>query len=70
MDFRTQVGRNLRAHREAAGMSQMDLKLETGIATSEISIIENGQRDPGVGTLVRLAEGLGVRVADLVDGLP
>jgi transcriptional regulator with XRE-family HTH domain len=70
VDFQTRLGRNLRAHREAAGMTQMDLWLETGIATSEISLIETGKRDPGVGTLVRLAEGLGVRVADLVDGLP
>jgi transcriptional regulator with XRE-family HTH domain len=51
-------------------MSQLDLKLRTGVATSEISRIETGRRDPGVGTLVRLAEGLDVKVADLVAGLP
>ncbi|MGH2745999.1 MAG: helix-turn-helix domain-containing protein [Thermoleophilaceae bacterium] len=70
MDFRIQIGRNLRAHREGAGMTQLALKLETGVATSEISRIETGKRDPGVGTLLRLAEGLDVRVADLVEGLP
>lgn len=70
MDFRTQVGRNLRAHRTDAGMTQLDLQGESGVATSEISLIETGKRDPGVGTLLRLAKGLHVSVADLVDGLP
>jgi transcriptional regulator with XRE-family HTH domain len=51
-------------------MTQLDLKLETGMATAEISRIENGQRDTRVSTLARLSKALGVRVADLVDGIP
>ena len=69
MDFRTQLGRNLRGRRDDAGMTQLDLKLETGVSASEISRIENGRRDPGVGTLLRLAKGLGVSPADLLEGL-
>lgn len=69
MDFRPQLGRNLRAHRKAAGMTQESLSLESKVAMSEISIIETGKRNPRVGTLLRLARALGVRVADLVDGL-
>jgi transcriptional regulator with XRE-family HTH domain len=50
-------------------MTQLSLSLESKVAMSEISLIETGKRDPRAGTLLRLARALGVRVADLVDGL-
>lgn len=65
-----QIGRNLRALRSDAGISQLDLQYETGVAASETSNIENGKVDPRVGTLIRLAGGLDARLADLIDGVP
>jgi transcriptional regulator with XRE-family HTH domain len=50
-------------------MTQLDLQNVTGVAASETSNIENGKVDPRLGTLIRLAEGLDARLADLIDGV-
>jgi transcriptional regulator with XRE-family HTH domain len=70
VDFKAQIGRNLVAQRNAAGMTQEVLSLESRVPTAQISKIENGKGNPQADTLVRLASGLGVSVAKLVDGLP
>jgi transcriptional regulator with XRE-family HTH domain len=70
VDYRVQIGRNLAAQRRAADMTQEQLSLEARVPTAQISKIENGKGNPQVHTLVRLASGLGVPVAALVDGLP
>jgi transcriptional regulator with XRE-family HTH domain len=69
VDFRKQIGRNLRALRSDAAMTQLDLQYASGVAASETSNIENGKVDPRVGTLIRLAEGLNVQLADLIEGV-
>jgi XRE family transcriptional regulator, fatty acid utilization regulator len=66
VDFRMQIGRRLRALRTDAGMTQLELQDATGVAASEISKIENGKVDPRVGTLRRIAAGLGVSARDLL----
>jgi ribosome-binding protein aMBF1 (putative translation factor) len=60
---------NLRRLREEAGLSQEELGLRTGIDVSNISRYESASREPGVRTLSRLAAGLRVEAARLVDGL-
>jgi transcriptional regulator with XRE-family HTH domain len=55
--------RNLRLRR---GFSQADLSAKTGVAEFTISEIEGGKRpNPRPSTLRKLAQGLGVEVADL-----
>lgn len=49
--------------RIAANMSQKDLSKATGIAQSDISKLENGNGNPSIRTLRRLAEGLGMRLS-------
>ena len=56
----------LKASRQAAGLSQDALSHRCGLATSEISRLERGVRNPRLSTIVRLARGLGVRPADLL----
>jgi transcriptional regulator with XRE-family HTH domain len=70
VDFKVQIGRNLIGCRTAAGMTQEQLSLESGVATAQISRIENGRANPETETLVRLAEAMGVPVAALVAGIP
>jgi transcriptional regulator with XRE-family HTH domain len=69
VDFKVQIGRNLIGCRTAAGMTQLQLSLEAGVTTSQISKIENGHANPETETLVRLAEALGVPLAALVAGV-
>ena len=48
--------------RESAGLTQSELAKKTGIAQGDISKIENGNANPSLRTLKRLAEGMGKRL--------
>ncbi|MDE8701568.1 helix-turn-helix transcriptional regulator [Adlercreutzia equolifaciens] len=48
--------------RAAKGLTQKELSEITGIAQSDISKLENGNANPSLRTLERLAEGLGMRI--------
>ena len=54
----------LRYIREQAGYSQQDLANESGVSQHTISEIELGRRKPQGRTLRKLADSLGVEVAD------
>jgi transcriptional regulator with XRE-family HTH domain len=54
--------------REAEGWTQNQLAFHAGLATSVVSQVENGKRDPSASTLKKLAEALGVNVSDLFRG--
>lgn len=51
-------GRRLKDIREGQKWSQLDLELNSGINRTEISRIENGQKNIEFFTIVRLAEAL------------
>ena len=61
-----QFARNLRRLRHAAGLSQEQLADRTGLHPTEISRLERAAREPRLGTIIRLASGLGVRIEKLV----
>jgi DNA-binding XRE family transcriptional regulator len=54
-------GSNLRALREAAGLTQAAVAQETGITQQHISQVERGQAKPGADIAVRLWEVLASR---------
>ncbi len=68
-DARRQFAHNLRTLRTQAGLSQERLAFACQLHRTEISLLERGEREPRLSTLVRLAEGLGVRPAALLDGI-
>jgi transcriptional regulator with XRE-family HTH domain len=52
---------SLRDMRERAGLSQDELAAKSGLSQAQISQLERGQtRNPGVSTLMQLADALGV----------
>jgi transcriptional regulator with XRE-family HTH domain len=53
----------LKALREKAGLSQSVLAERSGVGVSTIRQFEYGRREPTYGTLVKLAQGLGVSLA-------
>ena len=61
-----QLAANLRASREAAGISQVVLSRRSGVDLSHIDKIENARRDPTTSMLLRLARALGTTPADLL----
>jgi transcriptional regulator with XRE-family HTH domain len=69
VDPTAQFAQNLRRLREAAGMTQEALSQTAGMGPAELSRLERGGRDPQLRTIVRLARGLGVPVAELLAGV-
>ncbi len=68
--YMAELGRRLRTAREQRGMTQKQAAEAAGIATDMISRLENGHyQSPGLRTLLRIADGLGTRVAELLPEL-
>ena len=68
--YMIELGQRVRALREERGLTQHTLARSAGIATDMVSRLENGHyTSPGLRTLLRLAEGLGLSVTALLpDG--
>jgi transcriptional regulator with XRE-family HTH domain len=64
-----QFAANLRRHRAAAMLSQEQLAAKTGLHPTEISRLERAVREPRLGTIARLARGLGIGAEQLVAGI-
>lgn len=64
------IGATVRAVRLAKGLSQGDMEKRTGLLRCYISRIENGYSVPSLETLSRMAEGLGVPLAELFGEAP
>ena len=63
------MGERARARRTELGLSQMALADRIGLHFSFVSSVERGERNLSLASLLRLAEGLEVNPAELVDGL-
>jgi transcriptional regulator with XRE-family HTH domain len=58
MDMRKLVGRNVRAVRQARGMTQEELAETSGFSQQYISDLERGRRNPTIVSLYELAQAL------------
>lgn len=56
------IGKRLRDFRLARGWRQEDLGFASGVSSSNISKIENGNSSPSIGTLMSLANALGIPI--------
>ncbi len=63
------VGARIRAVREGASLSQLELSRRSGVAQESLSRIETGHSDPRLGTLRRLAQGMGLSLNQLLERL-
>ncbi|WP_374007869.1 helix-turn-helix domain-containing protein [Leifsonia sp. LS-T14] len=64
------LGHRIRHFRTQRGMTLDDLGAAAGIAASQLSLIENGKREPRISLLGTLATALGVQPADLLSAEP
>jgi XRE family transcriptional regulator, fatty acid utilization regulator len=64
------LGRRVRHLRKAKGMTLEDLGLAVGTAPSQLSLIENGKREPKLSLLKHLAAALGAGLDDLLGAEP
>jgi transcriptional regulator with XRE-family HTH domain len=64
-EIRRALGRALKDLRMARSVTQEELSGRTGVHPTYISDIERGARNPSWESLVKLADGLGMTMADL-----
>jgi transcriptional regulator with XRE-family HTH domain len=63
------IGANVRATREACGLSQEALGALCKLPEAEVAAIERGERDPGVLDLIKIATALRTTPAALMRGI-
>lgn len=64
------LGQRIRHFRSVAGLTLEQLGNEVGIAGSQLSLMENGRREPRLSLLQSIAASVGVEVAELLDPAP
>jgi transcriptional regulator with XRE-family HTH domain len=69
MHPRDQFASNLVKARKKANISQAELGRRCDVHRTEISLLERAGREPRLGTIVKLAGGLGVSPASLCTGI-
>ena len=66
-DLLGSIGKNIKKIRKARGITQGELSESTEIAQSRLSKIENGQVEPMLSTLSKIAKTLNVSVIDFLQ---
>lgn len=64
------LGQRIRHYRSATGLTLDQLGERVGVAGSQLSLMENGRREPRVTLLTSIADALGVSLADLLEESP
>ncbi len=64
------VGRELRRHRRARGLSQEALAELAGVHPNYVGLVERGQRNPSAVALIRMARAAGVAPSELFAAVP
>lgn len=68
VDAAAQVARNLLRARKRYGLTQEEVSERSGIHPTEISRIENGQRDVQISTIFKLAKAFELTPGQFIDG--
>lgn len=64
-DLKKQLGENIKRFRKARKMTQEQLAEMVGIASPNISYIENGKFAPSIETFIKIAQALGIEPFEL-----
>jgi transcriptional regulator with XRE-family HTH domain len=62
-------GQNLARLRQASGLTQEELAMRASIHRTQVGLLETGQRQPRIDTLVKLAGALSVDCCVLLEGI-
>ena len=69
MEAKTQVGANIKARRTQLGITQEEAAHRAGLHPVELGRAERGTRDLRISTLAKIARGLNIPPARLLDGI-
>ena len=64
-----QLGKRISFLRKQKGLSQLALSIETGLARSFISELEQGKRNPSASTLYKICLALDITLEELFKGV-
>lgn len=67
--FLSIFGANVRRERQRLGISQEELAFKCGIHRTYIGSVERGERNIGLINIVRIANALNLKPADLLKGI-
>ncbi len=67
MDDLATLGQRMRHFRTEAGLTLDQLGTDVGVAASQLSLMENGRREPRLSLLSAIAARLGIAVSDLLE---
>jgi transcriptional regulator with XRE-family HTH domain len=62
-------GKNLARYREASGLTQEELAVRASVHRTQVGLLETGQRQPRIETLVKLAGALSIDSCALLEGI-
>jgi transcriptional regulator with XRE-family HTH domain len=62
-------GKNLARYREASGLTQEELAMRASVHRTQVGLLETGQRQPRIETLVKLAGALSIDSCALLEGI-
>ena len=66
----TTLGHRIRHHRLQKGLTLDELGALVGVAGSQLSLVENGKREPKLSLLQAVAAATDTEVSDLISGEP
>lgn len=66
-DRKIRLGETIKALRNKEGLSQRSFCLMVNVNRAHLEKIESGTTSAGIDVLCRIADGLGVKVRDLID---
>lgn len=69
MDVSKKLGARIQKLRQAKGLSQEELAFESDLHRTYISHVERGSRNITVNGLFKIAKGLGIPAAEILDGI-
>jgi transcriptional regulator with XRE-family HTH domain len=69
IDICEQFGANLRRIRRKRGFTQEELAYRVGMDVSYLSELENGRKEPCLRKMKEIAQGLGIKLVDLLHDL-
>ncbi|CCA89802.1 helix-turn-helix domain-containing protein [Novosphingobium sp. PP1Y] len=69
-ELATHLAANVKERRAALKMTQVELSIRSGVATSHLSFIERAKANPTLEVVEQLANGLGCSAIDLLTVQP
>ena len=69
MNVAERFGQNLARQRRASGLTQEELAVRAAVHRTQVGLLESGQRQPRIDTLVKLAGALSVDAGVLLEGI-